>query len=58
MFAFVTIKSKANCECEEREERMERGKLDRICLLEVLARDEINFSVVIQYYTRMRIQYA
>lgn len=57
MFAFVTIKSKANCECEEREERMERGKLDRICLLEVLARDEINFPVI-QYYTRMRIQYA
>lgn len=55
MFAFVTIKSKANCECEEREERMERGKLDRICLLE--ARDEINFPVI-QYYTRMRIQYA
>lgn len=31
---------------------MERGKLDRICLLKVVARDEINFPVVIQYYVR------
>lgn len=44
-------------EGKEREERMERGKLDRICLLKVVARDEINFPVVIQC-TRMGIQYA